>query len=286
MQIAFLGMGGMGRAMAARLAEAGHDLAVWNRTPGRADGLTGVRPVTTPRDAARGAGVVFTMLADDAATEAVVFGDDGFLDTLAPGATHACTGTISAGLSARLAAAHRERGQRYIAAPVFGRPEAAAQGQLWVIAAGDPAGLQACRPLLETFGREIIEAGDDPAHASVLKLAGNLVLLAMVEALGESYALVRAHGIDVGLFHDFIAGRLFASPRYDAYGRRIVEQEFDPPGFALGHALKDIRYALRAADDAGLPAPLVRLLRDRLAEADAKGLGNLDVAALARLEQP
>lgn len=283
MQIALLGLGNMGLAMARRLAAAGCELTVWNRTPRPADAVPGARVAPSARAAVAAADVVITMLADDAALDPLAFGPDGLLATLHPGAIHACMGTISAQFSARLAAAHHERGQRFVAAPVFGRPEAAAQGKLWVIAAGNPQALATCRPLFASFAQEVIEAGEDPVHASVLKLAGNFVLLAMVEALAESYALVGAHGIDVRLFHEFLAGRLFGSPRYEAYGARIAGGSYEPAGFALVHGLKDTRYALHAADAVGLPAPLVSLLRDRLLAAFNHGWGESDVAALGRL---
>jgi len=285
MQIGFLGLGGMGRAIAERLVGAGHELTVWNRTASRAEGLAGVRVAESFGAAAASGDVVISMLADDAAVGSVVFGATGMLEVMRPGAIHVCMGTISAQFSGRLAAVHRQRGQRYVAAPVFGRPEAAAQGKLWVIAAGDTDALQACRPLFDSFAQEVIEAGDEAAHASVLKIAGNFVLLAMVEALAESYALVKANGIDVQLFHDFLAARLFASPRYEAYGSRIVTETYEPAGFALMHGLKDIRYALRATDAVGLPAPLVSLLRDRLLTASNRGWDNSDVAALGRLSE-
>jgi len=283
MQIALLGLGGMGLQMARNLAAAGHALTVWNRTSARADLLEGVAVAASPAAAAASADVVITMLADDAAVGAVTFGPGGLLEGMRAGAVHACMGTISVQFSARLAAVHRQHGQRYVAAPVFGRPEAAAQRKLWVIAAGDPGAVQECRPAFECFAQEVIEAGEEAAHASVLKIAGNFVLLAMVEALAESYALVRAHGIDVQLFHEFLAQRLFASPRYDAYGARIVSETWEPAGFALQHGLKDIRYALQAADAVSLPAPLVSLLRDRLLSAANRGWDQADVAALGRL---
>ena len=285
MRIGFLGLGSMGLQMARNLVDSGHDLTVWNRTRERAAGVPGAAVAESPGAVAVSADVVISMLADDAAVASVVFGSDGLLASLPPTAIHACMGTISVQFSERLAAVHRQRGQRYLAAPVFGRPEAAAQRKLWVIAAGDADALLTCRPVFEAFAQEVIEAGEDPAHASVLKIAGNFVLLSMVEALAESYALVQAHGIEVGLFHDFLAGKLFASPRYEAYGARIAGGDYEPAGFALEHGLKDIRYALRAADAVNFPAPLVSLLRDRLLTAANRGWGRSDVASLGRLSE-
>jgi 3-hydroxyisobutyrate dehydrogenase-like beta-hydroxyacid dehydrogenase len=285
MRIAFLGLGGMGLAMARNIADSPHELTVWNRTRERTALLEPAAVAASPGEAAAVADVIITMLADDAAVGAVTFGPQGVLDNLPPGAIHACMGTISAQFSARLATVHAERGQRYLAAPVFGRPEAAAQRKLWVIVAGDAGALRTCRPVFELFAQEVIEAGTEAAHASVLKLAGNFVLLSMVEALAESYALVQAHGVDVQLFHDFIAGRLFGSPRYEAYGARIASEEYEPAGFLLAHGLKDTRYALLAADAASFPAPLASLLHDRLLMAVNRGWAESDVAALGRLSR-
>lgn len=283
MRIAFLGLGSMGRPMAFNLARSEHEVVVWNRTREKAEGLDGATVVESPKRAAEGADIAITMLSGDTAEEAVCFGEDGLLAGLGEGATHASMSTISAGFSRRLAAEHERRGQGYVAAPVFGRPQAAESGSLWVVVSGRREAVDACRPALEILGQGVIEAGDEPAQASVMKLAGNFMLGAAIEAMAEAYTLVRAHGIPVGLFHETMAGRLFASPIYQGYGGMIEAGRYEPAGFRLEHGLKDIRYALEAGEERSVPMPLGSLLRDRLLSAVARGWRDMDWAGLGRV---
>jgi 3-hydroxyisobutyrate dehydrogenase-like beta-hydroxyacid dehydrogenase len=283
MRIALLGLGSMGTPMAANLARSDHDLTVWNRTRGRADGLEGAAVAGSPAEAAAGADVVLTMLSDDDAVEAVVLGADGALAGMAEGSVHASMSTISPALSRRLADAHGARGQRYVAAPVFGRPDAAAKGLLWVVVSGAPEAIEGCRPAFDAVAQGVIVAGAEPAQANVMKLAGNFLLASAIEAMAEAYALVRGHGIDSTLFHETMAKRLFRSPIYESYGGMIEAGRFEPAGFALTHGLKDIRYALRASDEAEVPMPFAGVLRDRLLSATARGWGSSDWAALGRV---
>jgi len=283
MRIALLGMGSMGTPIAANLARSDHDLTVWNRTRGKADGMDGAVVAGSPAEAATAADVVLTVLSDDEAVEAVVLGGDGALAGMAEGAVHASMSTISPSLSRRLAEVHRARGQRYVAAPVFGRPDAAAKGLLWVVASGAPEAIDACRPAFDALSQGVIVAGSEPEQANVMKLAGNFMLASAIEAMAEAYTLVRGHGIDPGLFHETMANRLFRSPIYDNYGRMIEAGRFEPAGFALSHGLKDIRYALRASDEADVPMPFAGVLRDRLLSAVARGWGSSDWAALGRV---
>ena len=282
MRTALLGLGAMGRPMAENLAGSDHDLVVWNRTRSKADALD-ADVATSPRAAAEGADLVITMLSDDEAVEAVVFGDDGIMAGMAPEAIHASTTTISAGFSHRLASAHRERDQRYLAAPVFGRPDMAADATLIIVAGGAPEVVDAARPVLDVLGQAVIEAGERPEQANVLKLAGNFMLVSAIEAMAEAYTLVDAHGISTALFHETMANGLFRSAIYQAYGGMIQAGEYEPPGFALTHGLKDIRYGLAAGDEGAVPLPLASLLHDRLLSAAARGWGQADVAALGRV---
>ncbi len=283
MRIAFLGLGSMGVPMAANLARSDHELVVWNRTRRKAEGLDGAAVAGSPAEAAGGADVVLTMLSDDQAVEAVVLGDDGALLGMAEGAVHASMSTISPDLSRRLADAHGVRGQRYVAAPVFGRPDAAAKAMLWVVASGTAEAIDACRPAFEAVAQGVIVAGSEPEQANVVKLAGNFMLASAIEAMAEAYTLVRAHGIDAALFHETMASRLFRSPIYQNYGAMIEAGRFEPAGFALSHGLKDVRYALRASDGANVPMPFASVLRDRLLSAAARGWGASDWAALGRV---
>ena len=285
MNVAFIGLGSMGSAMAGNLLRAGHHLVVHNRTRAAAEPLeqAGAVVASSPRDAAAGAEVLFTMLADDAAVEAVLLGRDGAVEGLARGAVHASMSTISPALSRRLADAHAERGQRYVAAPVFGRPEAAAAAKLTVVAAGPADAVERCRPLFEAMSQAVEVLGEDAPAANVLKIGGNFLLAAAIEAMGEVFALVRKHGIDPARFIGIVNGRLLRSPVYENYGRIIVEGRFDPPGFRLRHGLKDARLALAASDEVDAPLPIAGILRDHYLSAMAWGWGDADWAALAKV---
>src|SRR5579884_2424535 len=256
MEIGFIGLGSMGLPLARRLLEAGHRVAVYNRTPAAAERLApfGAVAADSPAAAARGAEALVTMVADDAALEAVLEGER-----------------------------HAAAGQAYVAAPVFGRPDAAAAGKLWIVAAGPAAALERCRPLFEAMGQGVIPVGDDPARANVVKLAGNLLLAAAIEALGEAFVLARKHGIAPEDVLDVVNGRLFRSPIYENYGRLIAAQRYEPAGFRLRHGLKDVRLALEAGEAVAAPLPLASLVRDRFLSAVARGWGDADWAALARV---
>ena len=283
MKVGFIGLGGMGLAMAENLLRAGHDLTVYNRTRARAASLSGVRLATTPREAAAGAEVLISMLADDAAVEQVILGADGAVHGLGAGAVHAGMSTISHGLTRRLATEHAASGQRYVAAPVFGRPEAARAAKLWIVAAGPSEAIERCRPLFDAMGQGTEVVGDDPLRAAVVKIAGNFLLAAAIEAIGEAFALARKHGVEPARLLEIVNGRLLRSPVYENYGRIIAEERFDPPGFRLRHGLKDAKLALAAGDDAAVPLPIASLVRDRYLEAMVQGWGDLDWAALARV---
>jgi 3-hydroxyisobutyrate dehydrogenase-like beta-hydroxyacid dehydrogenase len=283
MRVGFIGLGDMGLAMADNLRRAGHDLAVYNRTRRRAEALSGVRVAATPREAAAGAEVVISMLADDAAVEQVILGPEGVVHGLGAGAVHAGMSTISHGLTRRLATEHGAAGQQYVAAPVFGRPDAARAAKLWIVAAGPTEAIDRCRPLFDAMGQGTDVVGDDPVRAAVVKIAGNFLLAAAIEAIGEAYALVRKHGVEPARLLEIVNGRLLRSPVYENYGKIIAEERFEPPGFRLRYGLKDAKLALAAGEDAAVPLPIASLARDRYLAAMARGWGDLDWAALARV---
>lgn len=285
MRVGFIGLGSMGLPLARRLLQAGHQLAVYNRTRARADQLKHLDPTiaATPAAAARGAEVLVTMVADDAALEDVILGDEGALAALPRGAIHLSMSTVSPALVRWLAERHGVAGQTLVAAPVFGRPEAAETGKLWIVAAGPAAALERCRPLLDAMGQSVIPAGDDPPRANVIKLAGNFLLAAAIEALGEAFALVRKYDIEPAALLDVVNGRLFRSPIYENYGTLIAEERYEPAGFKLRHGLKDVRLVLEAADAVAVPTPLASLMRDRFLSGVARGWGDVDWAALARV---
>jgi 3-hydroxyisobutyrate dehydrogenase-like beta-hydroxyacid dehydrogenase len=285
MNIAFIGLGNMGSAMATNLLKAGHTLSVYNRTRTRADALKplGARVASTPGEAAAGAEIAITMLADDHALESVVFGKGNILDSLPPNAIHVSMSTISVALSRRLAAAHAERKQHYISAPVFGRPEAAAAAKLFIVAAGPAAQIERCRPLFDAMGQKTFIAGDDASGANLMKLAGNFLITAVIEGLAESFALVRKAGLDANMFHEVLTNSLFNAPIYKTYGALINSQKFEPAGFKLPLGLKDNRLLLAAAEDAAVPMPMASLVRDRFLAALGQGMGELDWSAISKL---
>ncbi len=284
MDIAFLGLGKMGRGMAANLLKAGHTVTVWNRTLARADELQsrGARVAASPAEAAR-AGIVITMLADDHAVESAVFGDTGVLRALPAGGTHISMSTISVALSTRLAEAHHAAGQSYVSAPVLGRPEAAAVAKLLIIAAGSPESIARVQPLFEAMGQKTNVVGSNPPSANVVKLCCNFFIASIIESLGETFALARKSGIEAAKLLEVFTASPATAPLVATYGGIIAEGKFTPPGFNLPLGLKDVRLVLAAADSAGAPLPIANLLHDRFLTAIARGLSDKDWSAIASL---
>lgn len=272
----------MGSPMARNLLRARHQVTVYNRTRANAEPLRedGAALADSPADAARGADALVTMLADDHAVEQAV---EGFLDALAPGAIHIGSSTIGVACSRRLAEKHAARGQIYVAAPVFGRPVAAAAAKLWIVAAGPPESLARCQPVFDALGRGTSIVGTDPWVANAVKLSGNFLIAAALESMGEAFALVRKSGVDAGQFLEIVNNALFNSPLYAGYGGAIAKEQFEPAGFKLRLGFKDLRLAQEAAEAAAVPMPLAGVLRDRYLAALARGEGHLDWAALARI---
>jgi 3-hydroxyisobutyrate dehydrogenase-like beta-hydroxyacid dehydrogenase len=293
MKLGFIGLGNMGQAMARNIARAGHQLTVYNRTRSRADELRaeGARVAVSPYDAALHADVLITMLANDEAVEAVIFGTQhvtsqegrGAIDGLKPGSIHLSMSTISVALSKRLTEAHAAAGQAYIAAPVFGRPDVAAAARLWVVAAGPADHIERCRPVFESISQGMFAVGEEPWTANVVKLAGNFLIASMLEALGEAFALVRKSGVEVHQFLEISNSALFKSPLYETYGSIIADERYEPAGLKLALGLKDVRLALEAAEAAATPMPLASLIRDHFLSAIAHGQGEIDWAGIARV---
>jgi 3-hydroxyisobutyrate dehydrogenase-like beta-hydroxyacid dehydrogenase len=281
--IGLIGLGAMGTAIAGRLLEADYRLRVWNRTRERAEPLirAGAVWAASPAEACVRGGLVITMLADDAALEAVTFGEAGLLADLGEGGLHVSMSTIAPATARRLAEVHTERGIAYLAAPVFGRPDVAAAGRLWVLASGPGAARERARPLLEAMGQKVFEFGEDPGAANVVKLAGNFLLIAAIEAMAEAFTFGEKNGIARAALADLFGSTLFACGVYQNYGRAVAAQKPTPGGFRLALALKDVNLALGAAGESAVPMPLASLLRDRLLSSRANGGGDLDVSRLA-----
>jgi len=281
MNIGFIGLGAMGKGIAGRLIEAGHRPTVWNRSRAAVDELVarGAKAAATAADAAE-VDVLHTMLADDNALRAVLI-DGGVLDALPRGAVHVNHATISVALARELAALHRERGVGYVAAPVFGRPDAAAAGKLHVVAAGDAESMARVKPLLEAIGQSLWPVGESPERANVVKIAGNFMIASAIETMAEATALTRAHGVSAREFLDVLTGTLFAAPVFKTYGALVAERRYSPPGFALKLGYKDAGLTLAAADAERVPMPLAGILRDGFLDALAHGDADLDWSALA-----
>jgi 3-hydroxyisobutyrate dehydrogenase-like beta-hydroxyacid dehydrogenase len=284
MRIGFIGLGRMGAAMAANLLKAGHELTVYNRNPARTEALTaqGAKAAETIGAACRGDGVV-TMLADDRAVEEVVLGRGGVLESLAARALHVSSSTISVALAQRLTEQHAHAGQAFVAAPVFGRPEAAVAGKLFVVAAGEQHALAVAAPLLAAVGQKTFVVSETPKMANLVKLSGNFLIAALIESLGEAVALIGKSGLDREQYVQLLTRSVFDAPIYHTYGPLIAAQRFEPARFAAALGYKDIRLALAAAEELRVPLPFAGVLRDRFLALFAQGGETLDWSAIGGL---
>lgn len=281
MDVGFVGLGAMGSSMARNLVKAGHGVKVWNRSPEAAEALAadGAVPVGTAAEAMRGAAVL-TMLADDDAVRAVYLAGD-VLASAPKTLIHVNCSTISVALARELTERHAALGLGYVAAPVFGRPDVAAAGKLNVVVAGPGDLIAQVQPLLDAIGQKTWPVGEEPLRANVVKLGGNLMIAAAIEAMAEATTLGAAHGIAAGDMLDIYTNTLFQSRVYTGYGAQIAERRYEPAGFKLRLGLKDVRLALQAGDAANVPLPFGSALRDALIGAVAEGDGEKDWSALA-----
>lgn len=279
MKIGFLGLGQMGTPMAMRLLAAGHELSVWNRTEARADPLLreGAVLAGTPAEAELGADAVMTMLFDDAAYERVLFGDNGLMDALSPGAIHISCSTISVALSERLTAEHARRGHQFVAAPVFGRPNIAETGRLWIVAAGAEEAIERIRPLFGPLSRGATVVGHEPRQAHAVKLGGNFLISAMIHSLSESFVYAEGQGIAAEVFMETINDALFQSPLYAVYGKVMLHPP-EQPGATMELGAKDLDLFRQAAAAHGTRLGLADRMAGIFAEARRTGLGSEDWA--------
>jgi 3-hydroxyisobutyrate dehydrogenase-like beta-hydroxyacid dehydrogenase len=284
MKVGFIGLGNMGSAMASSLLKAGHELTVHNRTAAKAQPLVdqGAKFAAHIADACHG-DVVITMVADDAALESTVFDDGGVLQSLRKGATHISSSTISVAMSERLTEAHTKAGQQFVSAPVFGRPEAAAAGKLFVAVAGSADTLDACNPIFDAIGQKTFRFGEKPSLANLVKLSGNFLIASVIESLSEAMALVAKGGLDQHQYLDFLTSTLFNAPVYKTYGGLIADKKFTPPGFVAPLGLKDVRLTLAAGESLRVPLPLASLIRDRFLTLLARGGEKLDWSAISQV---
>ncbi len=284
-EIGFVGLGRMGAAMAANLAAEGLQVVAYVRRQdqiGKLEAL-GLRPTTDIGDLIH-CDVVISMLPDDDAVHEIVFGRgefdfDGLAAGLRPGAIHLSMSTISTATASLLAVAHARNGQGYVAAPVFGNPDAAKARQLFIVAAGARVDIERCQPILSSLGQRTFEIGDTPGDANLFKLLGNMMSATALEMLGEVVAVVRKRGLDAQPFIDIMTNTMFGGRAHKIYGDKIARQTY-APGFVLPLVLKDVRLALAEAEKAGVPMPSVGVVRDRLITGIARGHGELDWTAL------
>jgi 3-hydroxyisobutyrate dehydrogenase-like beta-hydroxyacid dehydrogenase len=284
MKVGFIGLGQMGSGMAASLLRAGHEVTVYNRSAEKRRPLLeiGAREAATVADACA-AGAVITMLSGDEALRQVALADEGIIAGLRQGGTHVSMSTVSVELTRYLAQGHAQARQRFIAAPVFGRPEMAAAAKLFIVAAGAPETLSECQPLFDAMGQRTFPLGTEPARASLIKLAGNFMIAATIETLGEALAFVGKAGVDPGSFVELLTATLFPAPVYRTYGALLAERKFQPAGFAVTLGHKDVRLLLEAAQSLHVPMPVANLVNDRFQRLIAQGGEKLDWSAIGEL---
>jgi 3-hydroxyisobutyrate dehydrogenase-like beta-hydroxyacid dehydrogenase len=284
MKIGFIGLGHMGTAMATNLVKAGHHVTVFNRSPGKDRALIelGAREAASVAEACSGEAVI-TMLANDDAASEVTLGAGGIIAHLRKGAIHLSMSTISVALSKRLTQAHAQAGQRYVAAPVFGRPDMAAAAKLFIVTAGDPDAVEACKPLFDALGQKTSTIGAEPSAANLVKLTANFLQASVIEALGEAIALIGKAGIDRIAYVNLLTSTIFTSPAYTIFGPLIAAGTFGPAAFAAPLGFKDIRLALAEAETLRVPMPLASLLHDRFLRLFAQGGEKLDWSAIGGL---
>ncbi|HKV53351.1 MAG TPA: NAD(P)-dependent oxidoreductase [Candidatus Binataceae bacterium] len=281
--VGFIGLGAMGAPMAANLLAAGIVPTVWNRTAGRSEPLTaqGARLAASAADATVPGGIVITMLADDAAVESVTTGNEGIAARLGPGGVHVSMSTIGPATSRRLAGYHSERGSIYVAAPVFGRPDNAAQRQLVVCTSGPAAAKARIRPIFDAIGRAVFDFGEEPGAANVAKLCGNFLIASAIESMAEAFTMAEKSGVERSKVAEMLGKTLFACPIYQRYGEAIALKRHTPAGFKLPLGLKDVELVLKTGAEVRAPMPIAGLVRERLVSGLAKGRDEMDWSALA-----
>lgn len=285
MKIGFIGLGNMGLPMAKNLIAAGYHLQVYNRTAEKADDLeaSAITKCKTPAEAAANVAVVITMLSDDDTVKESVVGKNGILNTLQKGGLHISMSTISPDIAQFLSDQHKAAGSSYLAAPVFGRPEAAAAKKLWVCVSGSKKDKQTATPILECLGQGVVDFGEDAGGANVVKIAGNFMIMSSLEMMAEAFTLAEKFNLDRTKVAEFFGSTIFNAPIYQNYGRLIANKQYEPVGFKAKLGYKDARLAFKLAQQSETPMPMGTLIHNRLLTAVAKGLGDRDwVEAVGR----
>ena len=286
MKIGFIGIGNMGTGMAKRLIEAGHVVTIYNRTTSKTMELKklGAILATSPAESAKNADVLITMVKDDQALEAMMWGPQGASEALPKEAIHISMSTISDELAKKLPAAHEKTRTHHIGAPVFGRPPAAAEGKLFIVAGGETKSLDACEPIFQVLGQKTIRMSDKPSIAHLTKIMGNFMLFSAIQSMAEAIAHVKAAGLDERIFLEAMTSTIFTAPIYKNYGTMMVENNFTMPGaVSMGLALKDVRLALQSSQAEKTVLPTALLLQSHLSEGISRGYGDHDVSSLSQL---
>ncbi len=284
-KLGFIGLGNMGVNMAKNLIAAGYHLQVYNRSIEKANELdqSSITKCKTPAEAAKNVAVVITMLADDDVVMESVNGKDGLLQTLQKGGLHISMSTISPDVAQKISALHKSSGSSYLAAPVFGRPEAAAAKKLFICVSGDHKSKDIAKPILECIGQSIADFGEDPGGANVVKIAGNFMIMSSLEIMAEAFTLAEKHGLDRAKVADFFGSTIFNAPIYQNYGKLIANKQYEPVGFKAKLGYKDARLAFKLAQQSETPMPIGVAIHNRLLSAVAKGWGDRDwVEAVGR----
>jgi 3-hydroxyisobutyrate dehydrogenase-like beta-hydroxyacid dehydrogenase len=285
MEIGFIGLGNMGQPMVMNLLKAGYQVKVYNRTAEKAKDLVaaGASQVNSIGDVLTPGGIIVTMVSNDQALEEIVLGPEGFGGKLGTGGIHLSMSTVAPETSRRLASYHQQHGSYYVASPVFGRPEAAAAQKLNILSSGPTEAKEKVRPVQEALGQRVFDISDEPGAANVIKLGGNFMIMAAMEAMAESFNLAEKNGISRELAQEVYSSTLFNCTVYQGYGQAIAKKVFEPAGFQLALGLKDCNLVLEEANDTKTPMPLANLVHNRLLASVAKGRGDQDWSALARL---
>lgn len=282
-KIGFIGLGQMGLPMARNLIQAGFDVTVYNRSQYKAQALIdeGARLAMKPNEVVTPECTVITMLANDEALKEVVLGKDGIAAALGKNEAHISMSTVAPTSTNEIYAAHQSHGTAFIAAPVFGRPDAAAAKKLWICISGDSKIKKDVEPILKNLGQAIYDFGDKISAANVVKLSGNFLIMSAIEAMAEAFTLAEKNGIDKNKLAELLGQTLFACPVYQTYGSMIANEKFSPPGFKLSLGFKDLNLILKTAVEVNMPMPLASLLYDRFISALAKNRQELDWSAIA-----
>ena len=281
-KIAFLGLGNLGYPIAESLINSGFDVTVWNRTASKADPLVklGAKTVENPIDAITPGGLVFSVIADDAGLEELFSME--LIEKLGKGGVHISMSTIAPETSRQLSQVHDWYEASYVAAPIFARPEAVKSAMGNICISGKEAPKERIKPIIQTFVKGIYDFGEDPGAANVIKLAGNFMIAASLEMMGEAFTMAEKSGISRQSIYEMLTGTLFAAPVFQNYGKMVANQDYDNVAFRLPLGLKDINLTLKAASDVNVPMPIADIVRNRFISALAKDRENLDWAALAK----